>query len=70
MPEEAPDPLFSAAVFKLSMAKSGMITEPGFRVVYAGTLKELGVSDSDVDAYIAQHRDELLAHIESQTHKA
>jgi len=60
------DPLFGAAVLKLSMAKQGMISEPGFRVVYAGTLKDLGVTDSEVEAYIEAHRERLLAHIESK----
>ena len=60
------DPLFSAAILKLSMAKRGMISEPGFRVVYAGTLKELGVTDSEVNAYISKHRERLESHIDSK----
>ena len=57
------DPLFSAAILKLSMAKQGMISEPGFRVVYAGTLRDLGVTDSEVDAYISEHKEQLEDHI-------
>ena len=57
------DPLFSAAIVKLTVAKRGMISEPGFRVVYAGTLRELGVTDSEVEEYIATHREQLEAHI-------
>jgi hypothetical protein len=64
MPGEPRDPLFGAAVLKLSMAKQGMISEPGFRVVYSGTLRELGVTDEQVEAYIAEHRERLEAHIE------
>ncbi len=60
------DPLFSAAVLKLAMAKRGMSTNPGFRVVYMGTLGELGVTDSEVDAYISEHREQLEAHIEAK----
>ena len=57
------DPLFSAAVLKLSTAQKGLADTPGFRVVYAGVIRELGVTDSQVEAYIAEHRDHLLAHI-------
>jgi hypothetical protein len=70
MTDPSKNPLFSAAVFKLSMLRSGMTGEAGFRVVYAGTLRELGVTDSEVDAYIAAHREELEAHIESRKHGA
>lgn len=65
MPHKPGDPLFGAAVLKLSMAKKGLITEPGFRVVYAGTLRELGLRDSDVEAYIAENREILEKHIEA-----
>jgi hypothetical protein len=57
------DPIFGAAILKLSMAKRGLITEPGFRVVYAGTLRELGLKDSEVEEYIARNRDILEKHI-------
>lgn len=63
------DPLFSAAVFKLSMIKKGMGNEPGFRVVYAGTLRELGVQDKDVDIDISNNKEFLLSHIEKNTPK-
>jgi hypothetical protein len=59
------DPLFGAAVLKLSMAKQGMSSAPGFRSIYAGTLKDLGVTDAEVDAYISAHRERLLAHLET-----
>lgn len=61
--DKTSDPLFGAAILKLSMVKRGMGEEPGFRVVYAGTLRELGLSDKDVDEYIAAHRERLEAHI-------
>ena len=57
------DPLFGAAVLKLSFLLEGMADEPGFRVVYFGTLRDLGLTNSQVDAYIASHRDDLEAHI-------
>jgi len=64
-PSNRKDPLFSAAVLKLSMVRKGLGDTPGFRVVYAGVLRELRVSDDDVDAYIAEHRERLLSHLEN-----
>lgn len=57
------NPLFGAAVLKLSLHKKGMADQPGFRVVYFGALKDLGVTDTEVDAYIANHKQELEEHI-------
>ena len=57
------DPLFSAAVLKLSTAQKGLADTPGFRVVYAGVIRELQVTDAEVEAYIADNRERLLAHI-------
>ncbi|MCP4599745.1 MAG: hypothetical protein GY847_04265 [Proteobacteria bacterium] len=66
MLQKSRDPLFGAAVLKLSFTLKGSIDQPGFRVVYFGTLKELGLNDSQVDAYIREHRSELEAHIQSE----
>lgn len=55
------DPLFGAAILKLSFLMRSRADEPGFRVVYFGTLKELGLTNSQVDAYIEQHRERLEA---------
>ncbi|MDD5307839.1 MAG: hypothetical protein PHU25_11015 [Deltaproteobacteria bacterium] len=63
MSELPQDPLFGAAVLKLSFLLKGRADEPGFRVVYYGALKDLGLVNSQVDAYIAQHRALLEAHI-------
>lgn len=57
------DPLFAAAVLKLRFLLKGLTHEPGFRVVYFGTLKDLGLSDRQVDAYISLHRVELEARV-------
>ena len=62
------DPLFGAAVLKLAMAKQGMSSAPGFRSIYAGTLRDLGVTDSEVEAYISEHRERLEAHIDTPKH--
>ena len=63
MVEKPGDPLFGAAVLKLSFILKGIEDQPGFRVVYFGTLKELGLTNSQVDAYIEQHRADLEEHI-------
>jgi hypothetical protein len=57
------DPIFGAAILKLSMMLKGLADEPGFRVVYFGSLKDLGLTDTEVNAYIDRHRPELEAHI-------
>jgi hypothetical protein len=59
-PEE---PIFGAAILKLSFILNGMIDQPGFRVVYFGTLKELGLTDRQVTDYLNTHRAELEAHM-------
>jgi len=53
------DPHFGAAVLKLSFIKKGIEDQPGFRVVYHGTLKELDLTDSQVNKYIKKNRTEL-----------
>ena len=60
---EKKDPLFSAAVVKVSMIRKGLGDSPGFRVVYMGMLKDLGVTDDAVNTYIAEHREALERHI-------
>jgi hypothetical protein len=60
------DPLLGAAILKLSFLMRGRTDEPGFRVVYFGTLSELGLTDAEVDAYITSHRTELEARIASR----
>jgi len=57
------DPLFGAAVLKLSFILKGRTGDPGFRVVYHGTLADLAISDEQVDEYIAANRDRLEEHI-------
>lgn len=63
MSKKTRDPLFGAAILKLSMIMKGMASDPGFRVVYFGTLKEFGLTDNQVDTYIKEHREELEAQI-------
>ena len=63
MIEKPKEPIFGAAVLKLSFMPNRMIDQPGFRVVYFGTLKELGLTDREVTEYVNEHRAELEAHI-------
>ena len=65
MSDTPQDPIFGAAVLKLSFLLKGKADEPGFRVVYFGTIKDLDLSDNQVNAYIEEHRAELEAHIMS-----
>ena len=55
--------LFGAAILKLSFFLKGKMDDPGFRVVYFGTLKELGLKDSQVDEYIRENEKSLIEHI-------
>lgn len=59
------DPLFGAAILKLSFLLEGKADQPGFRVVYFGTLRELSLTDAQVEAYIAANRETLEARIAS-----
>ena len=43
------DPLFGAAVLKLSFRQRGDEASEGFRRVYEGVLRDLGVSDDEVE---------------------
>ena len=58
------DALFGAAVLKLSFKRKELLDTPGFTFVYNGALRELGVTDSQVDRYIKKNHDALVAHID------
>ena len=51
--------MFGAAVLKMSFLLRGEEGGTGFRFVYDGVLRDLGVSDADVDRYIEAHRAEV-----------
>jgi len=59
------DPLFGAAVLRLSFELRGATDDPGFRFVYRKALADLGISDDSVRSYIEEHRDALERHIGS-----
>ncbi|HSN91680.1 MAG TPA: hypothetical protein VLS93_10665 [Anaeromyxobacteraceae bacterium] len=51
--------LFSAAVLRRSFALQNREYQPGFRFVYEGVLRDLGLEEREVDEYLAAHRDEV-----------
>ncbi len=62
-PKTRVERLFSAAVLRRSFELSGGEHEASFRFVYEGVIRDLGLEESDVDAYLAAHRDEVDAAI-------
>ena len=55
------DPLFSAAVLKLSFRLAETESTPGFQYVYKGVLRDLGVEDDAVERYLADNYETVLA---------
>ncbi len=51
--------LFSAAVLRLSFELQDGQYREGFRFVYEGVLRDLGLAEAEVDAYLAAHADEV-----------
>jgi hypothetical protein len=47
--------LFAAAVLRRSFELRGEEYADGYRFVYDGVLRDLGVEDADVRAYLASH---------------
>jgi len=54
-------PLLAAAIVKARFAKIGKLGDPGFRVVFRGTLRDLGVTEPEVDRYLEENREEVEA---------
>ena len=55
--------LFSAAVLRLSFQLQDGQYKEGFRFVYDGVLRDLGLEEKDVEEYLASHRAEVEAAI-------
>jgi len=53
--------LFAAAVLRRSFELSGDEHRQGFRFVYDGVLRDLGLEDADVEAFFEAHRSEVEA---------
>ena len=51
------DKLWGAAVLKTSFALRNALESPAFRGVYPGVLRDLGIEDAAVEAYIAENRE-------------
>lgn len=55
--KKAKDPVRSAAILKVSLQLSG--NSPTYLALYQGVLRDYGVDEKAVDAYIARNRAEL-----------
>jgi len=51
--------LFAAAVVRRSFELSGDEMRQGFRFVYEGVLRDLGLADAEVEAYLREHGAEV-----------
>ncbi len=55
--------LFSAAVLRRSFELQDGQYREGFRFVYEGVIRDLGLEDREVEEYLGAHRDEVEAAI-------
>ena len=51
------DKLWGAAVLKLSFTLRGAADSPAFKGIYPGVLRDLGVEDEQVEAFIDENRE-------------
>jgi hypothetical protein len=51
--------LFSAAVLRRSFELQSAQYRDGFRFVYEGVLRDLGLEEGEVEQYLAAHADEV-----------
>ncbi len=58
-PKTPDEKLFAAAVLKRSFELRGDEHREGFRFVYEGVLRDLGLDDTEVDAYLEEHAAEV-----------
>ena len=58
-PKTRAEKLFSAAVVRRSFELQEGRYQEGFRFVYEGVLRDLGLTEHDVDEYLAAHRAEV-----------
>lgn len=49
------DPLFAAALLKLSFRLANNEKAPAFKFVYDGVLRDFKLEDPDVEAYLEKH---------------
>ncbi len=55
--------LFAAAVLRRSFQLRGEDRQQGFKFVYEGVLRDLGLAGEEVDEYLAAHSEEVDAAI-------
>ncbi len=60
-PKTKVERLFSAAVVRRAFELQEGQYREGFRFVYEGVLRDLGLKEAEVDAYLAEHRAEVEA---------
>lgn len=53
--------LFGAAVLKASFRLRGEEASAPFRAIFLGVLRDLALTEADVDRYLEAHRDEVEA---------
>jgi len=58
-PKTLEERLFGAAVLKQSFTLRGALDSAAFRGIFPGVLRDLQLTEADVDAFIASHRDEV-----------
>lgn len=49
--------LFGAAVLKVSFALRGALDSPAFQGIYPGVLRDLGLTEAEVDEFLAANRE-------------
>ena len=62
-PKTKEEKLFSAAVLRRSFQLQDKDYAAGFRFVYEGVLRDLELTEAEVDAYLEEHRAEVEAAI-------
>lgn len=60
------DPIFAAAVLKLTFQSRKAEQSPQFQEIYQGVLRDLGITDEQVDVYLQEHRSEVEAAIRAK----
>jgi hypothetical protein len=58
--EKKRDPLFAAAVLKLSFRLGNNEKSPAFKLIYDGVLRDLGVEDEAVDRFLTENYEKVL----------
>jgi hypothetical protein len=58
-PKSREERLFSAAVLRRSFELQEARYQDGFRFVYEGVLRDLGLEEREVEEYLAAHREKV-----------